>query len=83
MKHARSDYSRIQDPTKRIPEDEPVFLLRGQDVGAPDAVRAYADIAKKVGAEAVLVQRCYDWADRMEKWQSERAVKIPDMPDGA
>ena len=31
MKHARSDYDRIQDPAELIPEDEPVFLLRAQD----------------------------------------------------
>ena len=29
MKHARDDYNRIQDPAGKIPEDEPVFLLRG------------------------------------------------------
>jgi len=32
MKHEREDYSRIQDSGGLIPEDEPVFLLRAQDV---------------------------------------------------
>ena len=35
MKHAREDYNRIQDPAGKIPENEPVFLLRGQDKFAP------------------------------------------------
>jgi hypothetical protein len=36
MFHARQDYnSRIQDSANIIPADEPVFLLRGQDVHAP------------------------------------------------
>ena len=34
MKHARSDYDRIQDPDGKIPANEPVFLIRGQDVCA-------------------------------------------------
>lgn len=31
MIHARRDYDHIQDPTGKIPLDEPVFLVRGQD----------------------------------------------------
>lgn len=31
MKHARKDYDRIQDPAGLIPDNEPVFLVRGQD----------------------------------------------------
>lgn len=31
MIHAREDYNRIQDPANKIPQDEPVFLLRAQD----------------------------------------------------
>lgn len=30
MIHARPDYNRIQDPENKIPEDEPVFLLRAK-----------------------------------------------------
>lgn len=30
MLHAREDYNRFQDPEGLIPDDEPVFLLRGQ-----------------------------------------------------
>lgn len=43
MKHARADYDRIQDPAGLIPEDEPVFLLRGQDIFAPQRLRDWAN----------------------------------------
>jgi hypothetical protein len=32
MKHAQAKYDRIQDLSGRIPNTEPVFLLRGQDI---------------------------------------------------
>ena len=45
VKHERSDYNeRIQDSAGLIPEDEPVFLLRGQDPAAPAALEAYANL---------------------------------------
>jgi len=40
MLHARKDYNeRVQDTAKQIPEDEPVFLLRGQDALAIGAMK--------------------------------------------
>ncbi len=39
MIHARKDYDHIQDPSGKIPLDEPVFLVRGQD---PDGWRTVA-----------------------------------------
>lgn len=46
MQHARKDYNRIQDTENIIPEQEPVFLLRGKDVAAPYAIEAWAQKAK-------------------------------------
>jgi hypothetical protein len=48
MIHARNDYQRIQDPANKIPIDEPVFLLRAQDVTAADTVRAWAKANRKL-----------------------------------
>ena len=40
MKHARQDYNdRFQDAAEKIPDAEPVFLIRGQDQAAPEALR--------------------------------------------
>lgn len=80
MRHARPDYERFQDPKNLIPEDEPVFLVRGQDVCGPDTVRAWCDIASENGVDACFVARALDWADQMEAWQKKVGAKVPDMP---
>jgi len=78
MKHARPDYNRIQDPAGKIPEDEPVFLLRGQDRAAPGAVRAYAEILESMGGDPVLVRQSREQAERMEEWQAAVRSKVAD-----
>ncbi len=84
MLHARTDYARIQDPDGLIPQSEPVFLLRGQDVFAPDSVRLWADQAETAGASPEIVASARAQADRMDRWQADiRGGKIPDMPAGA
>jgi hypothetical protein len=80
MKHARPDYDRIQDPAGVIPEDEPVFLLRAQDVLAPAVVRAWADSAEANGAEGHMVAAARHHARQMERWQGQHGFKVPDMP---
>jgi len=81
MKHARPDYDRIQDPLGKIPEDEPVFLLRAQDAVAPGLVEAWAIAAHAAGAQDDIVQHAYEHAQLMRKWQAEHGSKIPDMPN--
>lgn len=76
MKHARADYNRIQDPAGKIPEDEPVFLLRAQDKLAAETVRYWALLAED--AELFeLSKMARDQADKMEKWPVH---KNPDLP---
>ena len=64
-----------------FPEDEPLFLLRGQDVLAPDIVRAYGDAVQIEDAfggldkNAAVIRHLHDFADRMERW---RPRKLPD-----
>lgn len=79
MKHARDDYDRIQDPEMKIPKDEPVFLIRGQDLAAPETLRCYAIEAYRQGADNELVKKVLDHSRLMEKWQRERARKTPDL----
>lgn len=81
MKHARQDYNRIQDPSGQIPDDEPVFLLRGQDICAPVAIQAWADKAEKMGVAAQLVQAARDWALEMLNYRIKKGRgKVPDAP---
>jgi hypothetical protein len=80
LKHARADYDRIQDPAGLIPEDEPVFLIRGQDINAPHTLLDWADRAEKNGAAATIVKAAREQAVEMVLWQKRHAAKVPDMP---
>lgn len=83
MKHARPDYARFQDPAGKIPADEPVFLLRGQDVLAADTVRAYARAAWAAGRKEIG-DICADWAETMDNWRTKiGGGKLPDLPDAS
>lgn len=82
MKHAREDYQRrIIDSANLIPADEPVFLLRGQDVHAAETVRFYSQLAEAGGAAPELTLACERQANAMDAW---RIHKHPDLaPAGA
>lgn len=76
MKHARDDYNRIQDPAGLIPEDEPVFLLRGQDRFAAEVIRHYAWMVENNGGDKRIVDATRKQADAMDAWIKH---KSPDM----
>lgn len=80
MKHARPDYARIQDPSGKIPEDEPVFLLRAQDSAAPETVRRWAVLNEERGGDPALTRQALDHARAMEEWQSFHGMKPADGP---
>lgn len=77
MKHARADYDRIQDPAGLIPDDEPVFLLRGQDRLAAQTLEFYAKLAHREGVAGDLVSRTMTQAKLMREWPMK---KTPDLP---
>lgn len=79
MKHARADYDRIQDPAGKIAEDEPVFLLRGQDKLAPDIVQAWGLAMIEIGGDRKIAQLALDQADRMREWQAKNGSKVADL----
>lgn len=58
--------------------DEPVFVIRAQDIVSGDAVRAWADLAEKAGARRDIVESARRHAQRMDDY---RPKKVPDMPD--
>lgn len=79
MKHAREDYSRIQDPSGLIPENEPVFLLRGQDVLAPKLLEEWADRLELNGGSKEMADLVRSHAKRMIEWQVNVKAKVPDL----
>lgn len=80
MKHAREDYNRIQDPENKIPQDEPVFLLRGQDKTAPQILRLWAAAQRnnpRVDPQIIYITEQH--AIAMENWQKEHGDKWADL----
>ena len=83
MLHARSDYNeRIQDAAELIPADEPVFLIRAQDVVSADAVRAWAHLHRINGGSDVVYEAVMRHAALMEMWGKEHVTKHADVPPG-
>lgn len=80
MKHARKDYDGIQDPSKKIPDHEPVFLIRGQDMLAIPMLRHYIRIAKQAEVNPDVIESVQKHIKRMEIWQEDVKVKKPDLP---
>lgn len=76
MKHAREDYNRIQDPENKIPHDEPVFLIRGQDMVSGDAVRAWAYLNEKAGGDATLTESARQQAALMDEWPNKKQADL-------
>jgi hypothetical protein len=79
MKHAREDYQRFQDPEGKIPEDEPVFLIRGQDKIAPTVLRYYANLNDTQHGDPQLSDQVREQAERMDQWQKDVKSKIADL----
>ncbi|GAH09623.1 unnamed protein product [marine sediment metagenome] len=80
MKHERKDYNRFQDPQGLIPEDEPVFLLRGQDVLAPDLLMLWAQRLRNRGGSSYMAVVVEKHAEKMVAWQENIKQKLPDLP---
>lgn len=78
MKHARESYNRIQDPEKKIGEDEPVFLLRAKDALAPDTVEHWALLLYRRGGDRDLARKAMDQATAMREYQKQHGAKLPD-----
>lgn len=80
MIHAREDYQRIQDPSEEIPEDEPVFLIRGQDEVGWMAVEAWANLAEAAGARSDIVFMARTHAFKMMEWAAKKTPDLPEKP---
>lgn len=81
MKHARPDYDLIQDPRGKIPKDEPVFLLRGQDPKAQACMRLWCELAAKDGSDPRLTTLVQNHIALVDEWQRKIRVKPSDLPN--
>jgi hypothetical protein len=77
MRHARNDYNnRIRDFYGMIPDDEPVFLLRGQDQVAAETVRFWADRNDEAGGDPELSRLAREHADAMDRWPTKKPADL-------
>lgn len=80
MKHLRTDYDDAAALDAKIPADEPVFLIRGQDPASRPALRAWATATEMLGGDPELVRRVREWADHMDCWAVGHGKKVADAP---
>lgn len=63
-----------------IPEDEPVFLIRGQDLAAIPAAEAWCEAAENLGADPAIVEAVRRHIEVVRQWQTDHRAKVPDAP---
>lgn len=62
--------------TRLIPDDEPVFLVRGQDVVGAATVRAWADMAEDAGSAPEIVRIAREHAEKMAAWPKKKVADL-------
>lgn len=78
MKHSRADYNH-HDLNLRIPDDEPVFLIRAQDIVSGDAVRAWANLNDLASGDPKLSRLAREHAQLMDAWPKKKAADLPQV----
>jgi hypothetical protein len=63
---------------EKVGEDEPVFVLRAQDMLGPEIVREWAYRAAVEGSPREKIEEARRIADQMEDWQIAHRRKVPD-----
>jgi hypothetical protein len=79
MIFGRDDYNnRIIDKDNKIPQDEPVFFLRGKDKFAPELLLLWAMKLRLSGGDPILARNAEDHAQLMLEYQKINGTKTPD-----
>jgi hypothetical protein len=68
-----------------VPEDEPLFLLRGRDILAVKLLMAYLEISKEAGCNAYHFLKLGETVAGLVKFQEEHPerMKLPSITEGA
>lgn len=75
MLHARSDHNQI-DLDKKIPENEPVFLIRAQDMASADTLRFWTRKNLELGGDIELSTLAEAHALRMDRWHIKKLADL-------
>ncbi len=76
MLHARKDYNRIQDPENKIPEDEPVFILRAQDQVAAETVRFWVKRHLERNGSQDIADLALEHSHKMDNWPIKKRADL-------
>lgn len=86
MKHSRKDYqNRIIDLSGKIPDDEPVFVLRAKDSCSGSAIHAYLFQLVSEGASVEMLNSVRSAMEAFATWQLNNTglIKTPDIGEAA
>jgi hypothetical protein len=70
-------YGKITTERGSIPEDEPVFLLRAQDVAALPTLGDYLENCRAAGASQAHMDGISSAIHRFHDWQESHTAKVP------
>jgi hypothetical protein len=63
---------------EKVADNEPIFVLRAQDILAPRVVRYWARLADQSGVPREKVAEAHKLADWMLDWQEANGAQFPD-----
>lgn len=75
MATKREELAKPDSCLNKAGDDEPLFILRGQDIIAPGKVREWAGTARASGVAKNKVDEAMAIADAMDAWHTR---KMPD-----
>lgn len=80
---AEGKYGRITTEFGDIPEDEPVFLLRGRDAATVAAIQSYEAVCVALGSPQRHLNGVQEARERIRMWQQENRsrVRVPQSKD--
>jgi hypothetical protein len=76
MLNARKDYQDLEALDKRIPKNEPVMLVRGQDLAGPDTMRYWARRNAELGGNAELTKTAIQHAQKADHWPKKKLADL-------
>lgn len=76
-------FGRVTTERGDIPDDEPVFVMRGADQVVPEALAVYWELCQSAGADPTHLDAIQAARERFVLWQHAHPerVKVPDTKD--
>jgi len=68
--------------TGKLPEDEPLFVLRAKDVLASGLIHIWIIAAKAMGVPSEKLDKAQKLADEIDSWPIKEIPGCPETPTG-